>query len=76
MLYLLHALNKLAQEIFNAIYNALYNSTFLLNSKSDIKELSMVKNLAKYDSLFNRISVAERTNATHIPTGDLVKIIS
>lgn len=76
MLYQLRALVNLSQEIFNPIYDSLYDSEFMWEFKKDTKELSMIKNLAKFESLRKIISIAEITKANHIPTIDLVHILN
>jgi hypothetical protein len=75
MLHHLRALINLAQEIFNPIYSALYDSEFRWEFKNDTKELSMIKNLAKFEALRRIINVAELSKSVSIPTKDLVKIL-
>lgn len=75
MLYQLRALINLAQEIFNPIYSALYDSDFIWDFKEDTRELSMIKNLAKYESIFTIVSRADISREIHIKTNDLIRII-
>ena len=75
MLHQLRALIDLAQTIFDPINNALYDSHVIWNFKNDTKEISMIKNLAKYESLRKIVSRAEISKNNHIATIDLIKII-
>jgi serine/threonine protein kinase len=71
----LRELVKLSQLIFNSIYDSLYDSKFIWRFKEDTKELSMIRYLAKYDSIYKIVSVAEVTKSLQISTKVLSKII-
>ena len=75
MLKELRELIKLAQLIFNQIYASLYDSEFIWNFKENTRELSLIRNLAKYESIFKIVSLAEITKSTQLFTKDLSKII-
>ena len=76
MLYQLRALVNLAQDIFNPIYNAITGSHFMWDIANDGRSLSLIKNLAKFESLRRIVSIAEISNANNIQTKELVKILN
>ncbi len=75
MLYQLKALVGLAKEIFNPLYEALFDSTFIWILKEDDRQLSLVKNIAKYEILKKHIFQTYASKKKEVQTFDLIKII-
>jgi hypothetical protein len=75
MLYELRALVELAKAIFNPIYAALYDSDFIWLLKEDKRALSLIKNIAKYESIQKLAFRSDLSKKKDIQTADLIKII-
>lgn len=75
MLYELRVLIDLAKAIFNPIYAALYDSDFIWLLKEDERALSLIKNIAKYESIQMLVFKSDLTRKKEIQTADLLNII-
>lgn len=75
MLYELRALVELAKAIFNPIYASLYDSDFIWLLKEDKRALSLIKNIAKYESIQTLAFRSDLSKKKDIQTADLIKII-
>jgi hypothetical protein len=75
MLYELRALIDLAKAIFNPIYAALYDSDFIWLLKEDERALSLIRNIAKYESIQVLVFQSDLFKKKEIHTADILNII-
>jgi hypothetical protein len=75
MLYDLRSLINVSKKIYNVIFRAINDSDFLWDHIADEREISMIKNLAKYESIRNIISNHELRKLDKMNALELVSII-
>jgi hypothetical protein len=75
MLYELRVLIDQAKAIFNPIYAALYDSDFIWLLKEDERALSLIRNIAKYESIQVLVFQSDLSKKKEIHTADILNII-